>query len=654
MGIFERVFGCKKKETVHPDLSAARAGDCNARFSYGKACICRSQDSAAIGEGLEWLMRAALKGHTQAQAVLGIAFAVGQGAPQHEDESLAWLLLALDNLSLSHQEVIRGYLDVLKGNQSYLERKAAGEQQPGTLRLKELRSMVTSDITDKVIEAEVARVSSLGFDKEQLRCLIDAFNIFDNNREPMETDSEEPSEQSVDEDLHEIKDKLSEKSMKLSTTFLRLRKLIESVDRDEIFSTIIEIVVKALDADRVQLLLNDEKNGKLVLIAAEGMTARNCRNTVVSYEQNCIPTFLAQPKFNELIGMPGFLGVKECMLDPRIRGLVASTAPIKTVLAAPIYVENKVFAIVNVEKMKNPDYTKEDQNLIATCADIAGLVIKNAKLLSAMTEELLSTKRNCEKQIKRNEELNKMLGQIVPATFKGADLLESSVMKPGGSKCKVTVLFSNIRGFTNMLEHVDSNIVLEHLNLYFIMMSDILAEMKGTLDKYMGDQLLAFFGDPVAMPDDPLRAVLCGYKMLEALAKLQPQWEKEGKPSISIGIGINTGEATIGTIGSEKHLSHTVIGADVNLAAFVMAEAKPMELLITRSTYEHVKVYFLIEQMKSIMVKGKATPVEIFRVNGVKHGAIFEKAVNEIQCVNCGEKNGMQTKFCNNCGSPLI
>jgi|GEM_PF-5727831 len=62
MGIFERVFGCKKKETVHPDLSAARAGDCNARFSYGKACICRSQDSAAIGEGLEWLMRAALKG----------------------------------------------------------------------------------------------------------------------------------------------------------------------------------------------------------------------------------------------------------------------------------------------------------------------------------------------------------------------------------------------------------------------------------------------------------------------------------------------------------------------------------------------------------------------------------------------------------------
>ncbi len=441
MGIFEWISGGKKKESVGPDLSAARAGDCNAQFSYGKACICRFQDPASIGEGLEWMMRAGLKGHTQAQVVLGVAFAVGQGTPQHEDESLAWLLLALDNLDPSHHEVIRSYLEVLKENQFALGRKAAGEQQPGTLRLKELRAMVTSDVTDKVIEAEVARVSSLGFDKEQRRCLIDAFDIFDDNRESMETDSQEPADQPIDTDLHKIKDAIAQKSMKLSTTFLRIRKLIDTVDRDEIFSTIIEIVVKGLDADRVQLLLNDEKNGKLILIAAEGMNARNCRNTVVSYEENCIPTFLAQQKFNDLIGRPGCLGAKECLLDPRIRGLVPSTASIKTVIAAPIYVENKVFAIVNVERMKNPDYTKEDQNLIATCADIAGLVIKNAKLLSAMTEDLLSTKKICEKQITRNEELNEMPGQIVPAPFKGADFQESSVMKPGGSKCEPGAIF---------------------------------------------------------------------------------------------------------------------------------------------------------------------------------------------------------------------
>jgi len=506
-------------------------------------------------------------------------------------------------------------------------------------------------------------------------------------------DPNETSEDRMEREMRVIKDDFSKKSMKLSTTLLRMKNLSKSLDRDEIFATVVEIVSKGLDADRVQLLLNDEKEGKLRIVQAEGMPAKEYREIVINHEEISIITFLAKRLSSEQKGEGGAVGIKECEIDPKLHGLI-NKGTLKTILAAPIYVEGKVFGVVNVERMKNPDYNRDDQNLIATCADIAGLVMKNAKLYSATMDDLVSTKKLSEDQLQKNEQLKGSLSRIVSPGVAEMIMSNPSGLKLGGSKCEVTMFFSDIRGFTKMSEKMDPTDIVEQLNVYFTKMTDILMDLDGTLDKYVGDELMALFGAPVTRPDDPIRAVLCGVRMLSALYELHKVWEKEGRPIIKIGMGINTGEVTAGYMGSEKQLSYTVIGDNVNLAARVMANAKPMQLLITKPTYERVKDYFKITQLESIMVKGKSMPIENFLVESVKEGVDMSKVLGRdvgnfasvgaeglkkevgipsnltteqqkvnvqvdnkpkiIECGNCGTENDMQTKFCRKCGMPIF
>lgn len=510
----------------------------------------------------------------------------------------------------------------------------------------------------------------------------------------------ETAEERMEREMREIKEEFSKRSMKLTTTLMRIKNLAKSLDRDQIFTNIVEIIAKGLDATKVQLLLNDEKEGKFRIVKAVGMKPKEYKEIEVHHEENSMITYLLRQRVNEVTGGAGALGIKECEMDPKTKGLVGQGA-LKTLIAAPIYAEGKLFAIINVESMNNPDYTRDDQNLIATCADVAGLVMKNAKLYSATMDDLVSAQKLSEDQLKKNEELKGSLARIVSPSVAEMIMSNPSGLKLGGSKCEVTMFFSDIRGFTRMSENMDPTDIVEQLNVYFTRMTDILMELEGTLDKYVGDELMALFGAPVARDDDPIRAVLCGVRMLSALRELQQRWKSENKPIIEIGVGINTGVVTAGYMGSEKQLSYTVIGDNVNLAARVMSVAKGMELFITRSTYEKVEPYFEIEQRESIMVKGKSMPIEIFHVKGVKPDVDFSELLGHsishiassietskpaaavrpdtpvripegmkaedmkqnikldntkkvIECQNCGSENNMQEKFCTKCGMPIF
>ena len=509
----------------------------------------------------------------------------------------------------------------------------------------------------------------------------------------------ETAEERMEREVREIREEFSKRSMRLTTTLMRIKNLAKSLDRDQIFSNIVEIIAKGMDADKVQLLLNDDKEGKFRIVKAAGSKPKDYKDIEVNHEENSMITFLLRQKMNEVTGGVGALGIKECEMDPKTKGLIGHGV-LKSVICAPIYAEGKLFAVINVESMRNPDYTRDDQNLMATCADIAGLVMKNAKLYSATMDDLVSAQKLSEDQLKKNEELKGSLSRIVSPSVAEMIMSDPSGLKLGGSKCEVTMFFSDIRGFTKMSENMDPTDIVEQLNVYFTRMTDILMELDGTLDKYVGDELMALFGAPVAREDDPIRAVLCGVHMLDALRELQEIWKKEGKPVIQIGVGVNTGEVTAGYMGSEKQLSYTVIGDNVNLAARVMSVAKGMQLFITRSTFERVGNYFLIEQRESIMVKGKSMPIEIFEVMGVnpeadlseflKHGSgklaggsahsaaakpAAEQPVRKdepqdenamkqnikiddkpkvIECQNCGTENDMQEKFCVKCGMPIF
>ncbi|MCK5180725.1 MAG: adenylate/guanylate cyclase domain-containing protein, partial [Candidatus Omnitrophica bacterium] len=207
------------------------------------------------------------------------------------------------------------------------------------------------------------------------------------------------------------------------------------------------------------------------------------------------------------------------------------------------------------------------------------------------------------------------------------DVIEEIIRDPsklrlGGNRRELSVLFSDIRGFTNYSEKRDPEEIVSILNEYLDAMTKVIVEHKGTLDKYVGDEIMAVFGAPHFEPPEmnAQSAVICALKMLERLKALHEKWNSEGLEPLDIGIGINTGEMVVGNMGSELRMDYTVIGDAVNLGARVEALTRQfnVHLIITEATYKYVKDLIEARPLESVKVKGKEIPVMIHEVLGLK------------------------------------
>lgn len=186
-----------------------------------------------------------------------------------------------------------------------------------------------------------------------------------------------------------------------------------------------------------------------------------------------------------------------------------------------------------------------------------------------------------------------------------------------GDRCKVTVLFCDIRGFTSLSENMPPEDVVLLLNEYFEHMVDVIIRHNGTLDKFMGDGLMALFGAPVNDPYQEEHAVRAALEMQQGLQKLSARWEQEGRASISVGIGINSGSAIVGNIGSSERMDYTAVGDTVNLAARLESATREIgaAILISEYTYAAVKGKFRMNRVGPVAVKGRTDPVITYAVN---------------------------------------
>jgi adenylate cyclase len=195
---------------------------------------------------------------------------------------------------------------------------------------------------------------------------------------------------------------------------------------------------------------------------------------------------------------------------------------------------------------------------------------------------------------------------------------DPSKLRLGGDRKTLTVLFSDIRSFTTYSEKRKPEEIVSILNEYLDAMTKVIVEHKGTLDKYVGDEIMAVFGAPKYEPPEvnAQRAVICGMKMLERLKILHTEWQAKGLEPLDIGIGVNTGEMVVGNMGSELRMDYTVIGDAVNLGARIEALTRDFHshFIISESTYEYVKNIVEVKPLQSIKVKGKEIPVMIYDV----------------------------------------
>ena len=199
-------------------------------------------------------------------------------------------------------------------------------------------------------------------------------------------------------------------------------------------------------------------------------------------------------------------------------------------------------------------------------------------------------------------------------------LASSEPVSLSGEKKDVTVLISDIRGFTSLAENMATEELVEFLNQYFEAMIKIVLDYEGLLDKFMGDALLALFGAIYSHDDDPMRAVRAALEMQKTIEGLNARWSSKGAPEIKIGIGISTGEIIVGNIGSEQRLEFTGIGPDVNYAQRIETLTKtiPSSILINESTYLRVRDEVYATRYGPLEIRGKMKPIAVYGIEGLR------------------------------------
>lgn len=188
----------------------------------------------------------------------------------------------------------------------------------------------------------------------------------------------------------------------------------------------------------------------------------------------------------------------------------------------------------------------------------------------------------------------------------------------GGTERELTVMFSDIRGFTTMSEKLSPERLTQFLNEYLTPMTEILIEHQGTLDKYMGDAIMAFWGAPIEQKDHAKRACITAVEMLERLDVLRARWRAEGKPEIDIGIGLNSGLMRVGFMGSTRMRNYTLLGDNVNLGSRLEGTNKNYgtHIIVSETTYEQAHDVIHGRLLDAVRVKGKKEPVRIYEVIG--------------------------------------
>lgn len=251
-------------------------------------------------------------------------------------------------------------------------------------------------------------------------------------------------------------------------------------------------------------------------------------------------------------------------------------------------------------KLSGEPYTEDDRELLTTLASQGAVTIENARLID---------------QMKREETVRTNLARYLSPQVVEQVISRNLEVNLGGARKVVTVLFSDIRDFTRITERRSADQLIHILNEYFTEMARIIFENNGSLDKYIGDAIVAVFGSLVEVENPTEHAVKAAVEMMKFMPRLNEHWSGEFDGfSMDIGIGINTGDVFLGNIGSPERMEFTVIGDTVNVASRFADMAKPGEILLTREARLWLSSDISLEELPPSEVKGKSGELEVYRV----------------------------------------
>jgi adenylate cyclase len=397
--------------------------------------------------------------------------------------------------------------------------------------------------------------------------------------------------------LPEFKRELSalERTNKVLFVLYEISRQLNSIhDFSELLTKIMDLIFVVIDVDYGFLILTGERDrDELIPVVVKSRADQTGEQESLKASRTII---------NRVIRDGVALLTSNAMTDSRLdhaKSLLLQQ--IRSAICVPLWRKDKIIGVIQLESVRlDNQFTQKDLELLKAIGSQMAMVIEQASLNAQIREE--------EQMRNRLERFHSP--QVIDMILKGGQETLDGMMEP--RDVTATILFADIKGFTALAERMPPREVNLILNDFFSRMTDILFKYDGTLDKYIGDGLMAVFGAPMEKEDDAERGIRAAQEMLQALAVMMAGAPEEKK--FTIRIGINTGKVVAGNIGSPKRMDYTVIGDAVNTASRLESIARPNQILIGEETYERVQGKFNIRAVGPRKVKGKTVEVMVYEV----------------------------------------
>jgi adenylate cyclase len=364
--------------------------------------------------------------------------------------------------------------------------------------------------------------------------------------------------------------------------------LSRAVETDALLSKIVEFTFQILDADLVSVMLTDDRGALVPKVARERDGAPATR---------AVPQSIARTAVDDKVGVLS----DDAPQDQRFGGDSVLAQKVRSTMCAPLVGgEGVVLGVLYVDNLTvTHRFRESDLEFLIAFAGIAAAAIENSRYAERIRHEAL-VRSSFERYFAPS------LAERIAESPNAATL--------GGDRRQVAVLFSDLRGFTALSETMRPDAVAALLSEYFTEMVECVFKHGGTLDKFIGDAVMAQWGAPLGAPDDADQALSAALDMQRSLETLNVRWRAEGRPELRAGIGMSYGEVFAGNIGSERRLEFTVIGDVVNTAARLCDVADGGEVLISDAMRAALAQAPRLEERPPLELKGKSQPVRVFRV----------------------------------------
>ena len=391
------------------------------------------------------------------------------------------------------------------------------------------------------------------------------------------------------------------------TALYEMSKTLGSVfDLNAIFEKATDIIFRSTPADRVVALLAENgNNGDDANLTPIAVRARD--NKLEAHARKLsIGRTITRKVMRERVALLS----QDAASDEQFAGVDSIVSQgVRSTICAPLMAESRVHGALYADRLDPfAAFKPDDLELISAVAAQTAIAVENAR---------------AHERLAREEVARANYSRFLPEYVVKQMLENPDSFKLGGVSQTITILFADIRGFTRISEHAPPEKIVSLLNRYFSAMTDIIFAHGGTLDKYLGDGLMALFGAPTATPDDASNALNAAVAMQRRLLGINRELRDEGFPEIGVGMGLHTGEVVVGYIGSERRSEYTAIGDTVNTSSRLESNAQGGEILISDATAKAARSRYRLKPREAIMVKNRQQPVMLWEVDWQKASGSF-------------------------------